>query len=185
MKTLCIAVALSTLLVGSLSAQQMPVSMKIGNTPLILNGSGVRTKSFLQLYQAGLYLPQKSKNASEIVNSDVPMSIRLEITSRFVSQSKMLTALNEGFVNSTGGKVAQLKNEIEQFRACFSDKLVMGDILQMTYTPGVGTAVSKNGKAKGVIKGLPFKQAMFGIWLSAKPADKTLKQAMLQGPKRG
>ena len=80
--------------------------------------------------------------------------------------------------------MASLKKEIEQFRGCFTDTIQKGDIFQMTYEPGVGTTVTKNGKLKGTIKGLPFKQAMFGIWLSKKPADKALKQAMLQTSRR-
>ena len=37
----------------------------------------------------------------------------------------------------------------------------------------------KNGKKRGVIEGLAFKQALFGIWLGGVPADDSLKEEML------
>ena len=49
----------------------------------------------------------------------------------------------------------------------------------MIYTPGSGVAISKNGELKDTIEGIAFKKALFGIWLSDKPADKKLKKAML------
>jgi hypothetical protein len=36
-----------------------------------------------------------------------------------------------------------------------------------------------NGLTVGTIPGLPFKRALFAIWLGDKPADRSLKQAML------
>ena len=37
----------------------------------------------------------------------------------------------------------------------------------------------KRVKQQGVVEGLAFKQALFGVWLSNNPADKDLKRAML------
>ena len=49
----------------------------------------------------------------------------------------------------------------------------------MVYLPKEGVKVYKNNKLLGTIEGMEFKRALFGIWLSKKPADKDLKQAML------
>ena len=37
----------------------------------------------------------------------------------------------------------------------------------------------KNDKELGTIEGMEFKKALFGIWLSNRPADDDLKEAML------
>jgi len=59
------------------------------------------------------------------------------------------------------------------------EEIKKGDVFDIVNVPGKGVVVSKNGKEKGVIDGADFKKALFGIWLSGKPADKNLKEAML------
>jgi hypothetical protein len=107
------------------------------------------------------------------------MAITIEITSGFVSQEKMVAALNDGLQNSTRGKTAALKTEIEQFQACFGDDITKSDVFSIIYLPSHGVVVSKNGRQKGIIKGLAFKKALFGIWLGDNPVDPRLKNAML------
>lgn len=157
----------------------LPGKMKIGETELVLNGYGARKRSILQLYVAGLYLTEKSGDANAIIDADKPMALRLEVTSQFVSQSNLLSALNEGFQSSTGGDMAPIRTEIEQFRRLFSDSISSGDVFDMVYVPGKGLFVAKNGSTKGAIEGIEFKRALFGIWLSDRPADQGLKRALL------
>lgn len=161
------------------SAADLPRSLDVGQSELALNGWGVRQKSFVKLYVGGLYLTTPSGDAESIINADEAMAIRIEITSGFVSQAKMAAALNEGFQNSTNGRTAALRKEIEQFQACFADDITKGDEFSIVYLPSVGVVVSKNGRQKGVIEGLAFKKALFGIWLGDRPADEGLKNAML------
>ncbi len=163
------------------AAADLPAELKIGEDRLVLNGAGVRTKTFLQLYIAGLYLKQPSRDAAAIAKADEPMVLRIKITSGFVSQSKLVDSLNEGFQKATGGNPAAIQAEIEKFRACFADDINKGDVFNLIYHPKLGVVVSKNGQTKGSIQGLAFKQALFNIWLCDEPADKTLKQALLQG----
>lgn len=161
------------------NAADLPGNIQAGQSELELNGSGVRQKSFLKLYTGGLYLKSPTNDADSIINADEAMAIGIEITSRFVSQEKMVTALSEGFQNSTNGRTAPLSKEIAQFKACFADEITMNDNYTIVYVPSHGVIVSKNGRQKGVIEGLAFKQALFGIWLGDQPADKGLKNAML------
>lgn len=179
-----LVVALFFLMSGNLAgAAALPDSLKIGDTPLLLNGSGARTKYLMEMYVGGLYLKQPNTNPAAILAADELMAIRLQITSGLVSQEKMVAAINEGFQNSTGGQTAAIEAEIQKFRLCFRDKIVKGDVFDIVYTPGKGVLVVKNGKLQGVVPGLAFKQAVFGIWLSDNPADSNLRVAMLQGRK--
>jgi len=146
---------------------------------LVLNGAGVREKLFMDMYVGALYLPKKSSNSTEIMTGDDPAAIKLTIVSGLISSDKMIHAVNEGFENSTNKNTAPIKAKIAQFKACFKDEIKKGDVFDMVFVPGKGVVVSKNGKEKGVIEGADFKKAMFGIWLSNKPADKNLKAAML------
>ncbi len=164
---------------SSVCGVELPGRIKVGNSELALNGWGVRQKSLLKLYTAGMYLEKPTSNAETIINADEAMAITIKITSGFVSQEKMVAALNEGLQNSTGGRTAALQAEIEQFQACFRDDITKSDEFSIVYLPSRGIVVSKNGIEKGLIKGLAFKKALFGIWLGANPVDQKLKNAML------
>ena len=157
----------------------LPDKMSVGGKPLMLNGAGLRTKFVLTLYASGLYLGAKNTDANKIINANEPMAIRLKIISGFITAEKMSAATKEGFHNSTGGKVAPLHAQIDQFMGVFKQKIMKGDEFDFIYAPTVGTKIVKNNKEQLVIKSLAFKKALFGIWLSNKPAQGSLKKEML------
>jgi hypothetical protein len=47
--------------------------------------------------------------------------------------------------------------------------------------PDLGTHVLKNSELVDLIKGISFKKAFFGIFLSDNPIQKNLKKALLGG----
>ncbi len=158
---------------------ESPRTLKLGRIELQQNGSGFRKKSLLTLYEGALYLQQPAADAAAIIAAESPMAIRIQITSGFVSRQNMLEALNEGFRNATGGHPDAIAEQIQQFRSCFDDPIGKNDVFVLSYIPGSGVLVHKNGQQKGLIAGAEFKQALFGIWLSDRPADAGLKQALL------
>ena len=157
----------------------MPASMQTGQTQLMLNGAGVRTKFFMDLYVGGLYLKEKSQDAKAVIETDEPMAIKLHIVSSMITSKKMEKATRKGFENATGGNIEAIKVQIEEFISVFKEEIKEGDIFDLIYVPEKGVEVSKNSEPRSTIEGLPFKKAMFGIWLSNKPAQKSLKKAML------
>lgn len=187
-KSLFVALALAIGL-SSLSSRmahaELPGALQVGDAKLALNGSGSRTKYMMTMYVAGLYLSQPSTDGAAVVAADEPMAIRLEITSGFVTQEKLVESLNEGFGKSTHGKPEPIGKEITQFRGCFAKAITKGDVFDFVYQPAQGVIISKNGKQEGVIPGLAFKSALFGIWLSDDPVDEGLKSEMLVAQGQG
>jgi hypothetical protein len=159
----------------------LPDSLQAGKDRLVLNGAGVRTKLFMDLYVAGLYLQNKSGDADQIINADEPMAIRLVIISKLISSNKMVSATEEGFETSTGRKMAPIQKEIDSFIDVFKEDISKKDMYDLVYIPGTGVEASKNGKLVKTIPGMEFKKAMFGIWLCKKPSHKcpALKKGML------
>jgi len=158
----------------------IPTEYKFGNDLLVLNGAGTRTKFVISVYNAGLFLKKKSSDANQIIKANEIMAIRLKVVSGFVSSEKMKAALNEGFKNATGGNTTPIQAQIDQLiTKGFAGEIKKGDVFDIVYTPAAGSLVAKNSKTVTTIKGLPFKQALFGIWLSAKPAQESLKKQML------
>jgi hypothetical protein len=74
----------------------------------------------------------------------------------------------------------ELRPRIEQFKTLLSDAITEKDVFVLWYNPFDQTInVIKNEVVKGKIPGFDFKKALFGIWLSDKPVDETLKKHLL------
>ena len=151
-----------------------------GNT-LTKNGQGTRIIFFMKVYEGSLYLETQSSNAEEIVNMDAPMAIRIDVTSTMVTADAMKQALNEGIKKSTGNNTDPISKEIIQLSTSFDSAVSSGDHYEFIYLPGLGTHVLKNSELVELIKGISFKKAFFGIFLSDNPIQKNLKKAMLGG----
>jgi chalcone isomerase-like protein len=159
---------------------QIPDSIKAGDSQLALNGAGIRTKLFMDIYVGGLYLQKSANDANAIIVADEPMALKLHMVSGLITSDKMTSATTEGFENATNGKVKSIQTEINAFMDVFKEEIQENDIFDIVYLPGTGVEVYKNGKLKDTIKSnMEFKKALFGIWLSENPAHEGLKESML------
>lgn len=152
--------------------------VEVGDAELGLNGTGMRTAFWRNYYLGALYLPGPSSDPAEIIISDTPSRIALHFI-RDVSLSRMKSALEDGFENNTPQEeMEELSDEIEQFKDMFSPP-TEGDRIDIDYHPDQGTTVTINGEEKGVIEGVDFKRAVMRIFLGEDPADKNLRDGML------
>lgn len=154
-------------------------SINIADQNLLLNGAGIRSKFFLNIYIGALYLTEKSSDEDNIIDADMPMTIRLYITSSLIDGEKMSEATLDGFVKSTGGDLGPIQKEVELLIGAFRDIVADGDVFDLQYVPGKGVSVIRNGEEKVVVPGLEFKKALYGIWLSDDPVQDDLKDGML------
>ncbi|MDL2143192.1 MULTISPECIES: chalcone isomerase family protein [Flavobacterium] len=158
----------------------VPRKIEFQGKTLQLNGAGGRSKMWLEVYVQALYLSQLSQDPQFIIDSDTEMAIRIEITSSMVSSSKLTKAMNAGFEKSASSNLNQLRPRIEEFKTFLSDMITEKDVFVLAYNPLDQTInVYKNEVLKGKIPGFDFKKALFGIWLSDKPVDETLKKHLL------
>lgn len=159
----------------------IPETLKIDDQQALnLNGAGIREKWFMDLYVGALFLSQNKQDATAILDADETMAIRLHIISGMITSKKMTNATVEGFENSTGGNTEPFKKEIDQFLNTFKEPIAEGDVFDFVYAPGKGVQIIKNGTlAQNIDSSAQFKKVLFGIWLSDKPAQKSLKSDML------
>lgn len=157
----------------------MPDSLEVNDTRLVLNGAGLRKKFIIKVYAAGLYLMQKTTDPQKIVDADEPMQIRLHFIYDGVSKDKLIDAWNEGFQKGTAGNIEPIKNKIDQFNSYFTEEAKKNDIYDLVYTPQDGLEVIIKGKSMGKIGGLEFKKAVFSIWLGQDTALPKLKEDLL------
>src|SRR5690606_34473920 len=64
----------------------LPESLQVNDATLQLNGAGVRSKYFVDVYVAALYLPALQQDARRIVQADEPQSVRLAIISSRITR---------------------------------------------------------------------------------------------------
>ena len=158
-----------------------PDEIKYQNNTLIKNGQGTRIIFFMKVYEGSLYLETKNSNAKEIINMDAPMAIRIDVLSSIVTADAMKRALSEGLEKSTGNNTDPIRNEMEKLSSVFNTDVSTGDFYEFIYLPKTGINVLKNSELEELIKGMDFKKAFFGIFLSDNPIQKNLKKAMLGG----
>lgn len=164
---------------GSLAGVTLPDTAQAGGQTLVLNGMGLREKYFLDIYVGGLYLPAKSKNASEIINLDAPKRVVMHfIYSGGVTKEQISETLNEGIAKYP--EYSALAAKLGSFVGYMED-LKAGDEMVYEYIPGEGTSCYIRGKKKGTIPGLDFMKLVFSIYVGPHPANEALKAGMLKG----
>ena len=179
--------------VASVSAQAQPVEVEgvkleptaqVGGAALQLNGAGLRKRAIFKVYVAGLYVPQKSADASALLAQKGPRRISITML-RDVDADSFSGALNDGLrANHTEAQVAGFKAQIDTLNANLKavGEAKKGDAIHFEYLPESGTRVTVNGQARGTaIPGEDFFTAVLRIWIGDKPVDGDLKKGLTRG----
>jgi len=164
--------------VGSVTLED---SVTFNDATLVLNGAGMRKRLFFKLYVGSLYVDEsvKGSSAQSMTLANEAMLIQLNILSDLLTRDKLIDALDTGFTKSTGGDITPIQAEITTMKEAMQEPVRPGDVYRIAYVPEVGTSIVRGDETLVTIPGLPFKQAVFGIWLSDNPAQASLKSAML------
>jgi hypothetical protein len=165
-------------LADTLAGVTLPETITVGNKTLVLNGMGLRTKFFVKVYAAGLYLEKKSADANAIIQADAAKRIVLQFIRSEVTREQMAEAFDEALKNNAPDKSGALQAEIGQFLKAL-ETMHEKEQLVVTYLPGAGTTVTVRGKDKLTIPGPAFGQLVFSMWLGPKPPNADLKNGLL------
>jgi hypothetical protein len=187
MRSLAAALLLAALPAAAAEVAGVKVAdtIDVDGKTLVLNGAGVRTKTFLKVkvYVGALYLPQKSADAAAVVALDAPKVLRLTLL-RDVDKASMLTAFRDGIESNSPGQGAALAPRLKLVEDGFPPEFKEKQVLVVRYVPGQGTTVGVEGEKGVTIPGKDFADAIFRIWLGPKPTDgglEDLKEALLSG----
>jgi len=154
----------------------------VGDQTLVLNGAGLRTRAFFKVYAAGLYVQQKSGDAATLLAQTGALRMSIGML-RDVEGTTFAGSLLDGLKsNHTEEQLAGLKTQIEQLQATLKSvgEAKKGDAIQLDWIPDTGTRIVVNGQPRGEpIAGAAFFTALLRIWLGDKPADTSLKKALL------
>ena len=154
----------------------------VNNTPLQLNGAGVRYKAVFKVYTAGLYLSAKADTPEAVLTA--PGLKRMTITMlRDIDSTELGKLFSRGMEdNMERSAFSKLIPGVLRMSQVFSNHKVLktGETFLIDWVPGTGTVLT----IKGQVEGEPFKEpeffnALMRIWLGPKPADWLLKDALL------
>jgi hypothetical protein len=158
-----------------------PAAQVAGET-LQLNGAGLRKRFFVEVYAAGLYVPQRTSSASALLAQEGPRRVVIAML-RDVGSDQFSVAISDALAaNHTPAQLASLSGPIEAFKSNLAaiGEARSGDRIHFDYSPAAGTRILVNGAQKGAsIPGPELYRAVLRVWLGDAPVDAGLKQALL------
>ena len=181
-----LSIILSSLYIGSLSAVEVKgvkIAEKVTQTEskqtLILNGTGMRSKFIFNIYIGALYLPQKTTDPKQVINSADAKRVAMHFLYDKVEKKKMTDGWSDGFSDALDkASMQSMQARIDQFNSFFPD-MVEGDTVIIDFIPAQGTVVMINNNLKGTIAGADFQKALLTIWFGDSPPNEELKDGML------
>lgn len=174
----CLALTLmSTVQAVEISGTEIDETSLVANTPLKLNGAGIR-KVFFKVYVAALYLTENKNTTESILALSGPKKITLTML-REVSSDSLAQAFMEGVNKNTEiAERTRLTDQFTKFGQMFSTvaEINKGDVISIESAPDVGCYVLINGKKIGDTFTDPgFFNALLKIWIGDNPVDNSLK----------
>lgn len=166
---------------GEVGGVSVVDSLVLDGTTLKLNGAGIRTKFFFDIYVGALYRTTATRDATAVLDHPAPAVVSMTFLYKSVDAGKLRDGWQEGFrKNQSDAAMQVLQARLEKFDAMFGESR-RGDRYRFDFRTDGSTSVSFNGKKVGSIPGKDFQRALLAVWLGSKPADDDLKEAMLGG----
>jgi Chalcone isomerase-like len=164
---------------GEVAGVTMPNVVGVSGAELRLNGMGLLKKAaFFKVYVVGLYLEKATSDAQAAITTDKPKRIVISML-RNVSREMFVEAVEMGILRNAGPEMPRLRARIDRLEQALPD-LQKGEVLDITYLPGVGTVVHGRDQTM-TIPGKDFSDALFSTWLGPKPISAALKRRLLGG----
>lgn len=150
-------------------------SVRIAGREVPLRGVGLlRYRWVIRAYVAALYLPEDVRDPL----ADAPR--RLEIEYFWSLDAGDIARAGETLLerNVDPATLERIRPQVERMNELYVD-IEPGDRYALTYAPGRGTELSKNGRTLGRVPGAEFAAAYFSIWLGEEPLDTGLRADLL------
>jgi hypothetical protein len=155
----------------------------VGGRPLALNGTGIRTKFFLKIYAAGLYLPVKVTTPQDVFKSPGPKRLKVSVLRELDAAGFGKTAMQVMSDNLPKDRMSRCVPGLIKLGEVFANKkkMAVGEFYTIDEIPGIGVVISINGKPVAEIAEPEFFTCLMYNYFGEKPADDSLKTGLLGG----
>ncbi len=174
---MCLSAPMVNLHAASLAGVTLPDTEQAAGANLVLNGLGLRTKFFVKVYVAGLYIERKSSDPQAIIATESPKRIVMQFL-HGASTNQMADAFTDSFNDNSPDAAKTMKAETDRLLGAL-EPVKVGDKMVFTYVPGKGTTFALNGKDKLTIADPAFSSLLFSVWLGPNPPNADLKKGLL------
>lgn len=168
---------------AELSGVVLPDTASVGGAELTLNGIGLRTVFIVKAFVAGLYVPQRSQDAAELIAQKGPRRLQMKMLVD-MSPERMMKTFQDGLTANLGAtQVATLRPQVDQLHDTLRSVgyARKGDSVELDLVDGA-TQLSVNGRPRGEpIPGEDFYAALLRVFVGERAADKDLRRGLLGG----
>lgn len=174
-----VATPWSTILAAELAGITLPDTRVVDGKPLLLNGIGLRTYSFLgiKIYVAGLYLPQRNDNPEAILQSPGPKVLEIRFL-RDVDAEQAHKSWRNGFANNCRPPECFVnQQDVERFISQVP-AVHRGDQSTLVFSSR-GVVLTLNGRTEGDINDNHFAEVILRTFLGPSPPTQQLKRELL------
>ena len=181
---LSLRAALALLILGAGAASSAEVAgvefaehVRAGDVSLeLVNVAALRWKLVFRPYAGAFYVapgvdPRRWRE-------DVPKRLELEYFYSFAGKDFGPAGEEVLAENVPSATIAALKERLAEIDRLYVD-VKPGDRYSLTYVPGRGTELAKNGRPLGAIAGADFAAAYFAIWLGGEPISAAFRDELL------
>lgn len=151
--------------------------VKVAGETLALNGYGIRTKFFFDIYIGSLYTAQKVTTANQAVAAEGGKLIRMDFLYKKVEKKKIVDAFAEGIAKNSPALADT--PEAMAFLGWFDADFIKKDRVDLILAADGTVSASHNGRLLGSINSPSLAKGVLLIYLGKKPADSDMKKGML------
>jgi hypothetical protein len=162
--------------------QAFETVLRVGDTDLLLNGTGLRAVAWFKGFAAGLYLPSKTSSAEQAALMAGPKRLQLRLL-QDVPAAEFSKAVHKGVLRNAD---APAQTRLADRLALFEQQILAlqrvrrGDVIDLDHEPGRGLTMRVNGTLRGAgIGGDDFFAALLRAFVGEQPYDKKLKAGLL------
>ena len=181
------AIVLTVSLTTQLSAQTQTVNgnlysetVEVAGRTLTLVGAGLRERWWFDIYTMGAYVESHTCNPRRLISVDEVKFIRIDLL-RDVEAKSMARALKDAFEKNLPTEArSNVRLQINTALGYFKKDLEKGDSMELTYVPGVGTAIMQNSEQQGAtISGKRVSDVLWNSYFSSATCCSGLKKRIL------
>jgi hypothetical protein len=188
MRLLKTALAMATIAYGSLAyglevagvSVDESVVLQPGNVALNLQGAGVRTKFFVDVYVGALYSKKSVSSPRLAVAQTGAKRMKMIFLYDGVTKAKMQKSWLDGMkANNPRDSYKKFAKDIDWFVSFFDQDMKPGDEVTIGYIAAIGTKVQINNEEKGRVAGMDFYNLVLNTWMGDKPPSKKFRKQLL------
>lgn len=156
--------------------------IRLTDSELVLNGTGVRAVAWFKGYAAGLYLPRRAGDALAVQALHGPKRLRM-VMLQDVPAAEFSKAFVKGVSRNTeAAELEALRPRMEQFARAIDEggQVRRGDVIDLDFLPAQGTLMMLNGQRRGpALPGEDFYRALLRSFVGTRPFDEKLRAGLL------